>query len=151
MLNVSFIPKQLLRRYVTTLLKWFIVCSVVLTYGGGSALLQSAAWASMLSSEMQTAASFSEGVKNAFNGEKPCALCMAAQSLREGDHKAPLDKPDTPKEKKTSSFAKEKISKILDMRFRPLMDSQFCCLRETIELRLSSVHLSVDVPPPKCG
>jgi len=43
------------RKTPTTIFKWFFVLSMVLSYGGGSALLQGVAWATMLSKEMVTA------------------------------------------------------------------------------------------------
>lgn len=120
---------------------------MVLSYGGGSALLQGVAWATMLSKEMVTANSIEDGIRNTFDGSKSCSLCEASAKLR-GQENPPADKPDAPKELK-GKVAKEKISSGLPHRFKCFNNSSFSCVRDTDVSILRSITISIDVPPPR--
>ena len=70
---------MLLRRItvgkVSVLFKSILLAAVIFSSGGGSALIQAFAWATMLPSQINQSSSVEEGISNTFSGEHPCGLC----------------------------------------------------------------------------
>jgi len=104
----------------------------------------------MFSKEIVTADSLEESIQNTFDGKKPCVLCKVAAELRGQEHPtdAPAEKPSSSKESQASTD-KEKTSRGLPDPFRSLPSSMLSCVGDTDVSPLSSITLSIDVPPPR--
>ena len=84
-----------LKKILTNAVRVTLLVSVLLTFGGGSTLLQGVAWVSMFTGELEKDVSVEEALKNTFDGKKPCELCLAADKLRQGEQDVPApDKND---------------------------------------------------------
>lgn len=58
-----------------------VVAALLAAIGGHWAILQSVAWATMLTDNLRTS-SITEAVSNTFDGEHPCAMCKAIKQGR---------------------------------------------------------------------
>lgn len=91
------------KKTLGVLSRTFLVIAVLTSYGGGSALLQSFAWLTMLPEKIALSGSIEGGITQTFNGENPCSLCELAKNIRE------KEKPNPDPERKTQKIeTKEK-------------------------------------------
>lgn len=67
--------------------KILVVLALVLTTGLHWAALQTAAWTSMLASNLR-GDSFSEAVSKTFDGKHPCCLCKAIAAAKKAEKKS---------------------------------------------------------------
>jgi len=123
----------------------FLLISILLTYGGGSSLLQGVAWISMLPKQISLSGSLEKGIEHTFNGENPCSLCGLAEDLRNRDKHTPTPDPEK------GSNKMEMKEKITSLSFPPKPTSP----RRTIVLipqdrmmLLFSTLVDVELPPP---
>ncbi len=121
-----------------------LVC-VLITYGGGSSLMQGVAWVSMLSSEMVNSSPFEDGVERTFSGENPCALCDLASSLREVEESA--NHVPSNKLSKQADVVEKMVNRLSSVRCFSPASTLILIEREQRE-SLIRISLEVDIPPP---
>jgi len=78
-------PCQKLFRLLGTQLKAFVFLAILLGGGMSAIFVQTLGWLTMLPTQLQETGSVTEAVKNTFDGEHPCELCIVAEQLREAE------------------------------------------------------------------
>lgn len=119
---------------------------VLLTYGGGSAVVQGIAWVTMIPSQVLSTGSLEDGIKNTFDGEHACSLCALASELRE-NKEVPASVPDKP-EKGKKLDTKEKTAFQLMTVKQIMANSSLVLLRKESRCCILRTQLDVEVPPP---
>ena len=142
---------MLLRRItvgkVSVLFKSILLAAVIFSSGGGSALIQTFAWATMLPSQINQSSSVEEGISNTFSGEHPCGLCKMAESIRENEAGEPAPKGGEQKQVSKKVTETWFIVACLQPRFSDVSREGF---GNAVSDRLSDmVYLGVSTPPPQ--
>lgn len=78
-----------LKKILSNMLRAILLVAILVSYGGGSTLLQGIAWITMFTGELEQQASVEQALSNTFDGEKPCPLCQAADILRQSEQVMP--------------------------------------------------------------
>ena len=140
------IAQNKIRKYFGVTLRSLLLFCVLITYGGGSSLLQGVAWASMIPVKILSTGSFEDGLVQTFNGENPCTLCKIAGSLRKVENDTSL--PNQPHTADQSVKIMEKVvhSSTLFYVISPL-SSLILFQKESCHTFLK-ISLEVDIPPP---
>lgn len=116
--------------------KWLVVLALTLSLGAHWALLQSAAWFSMVVNYSQET-SFEDAVKMTFDGEHPCKLCNFVQDGKKAEKERDVTKVECEKK----FFAEEKL-------LIPDRPTDFAVLSATAESPLTRCDLP-STPPPR--
>lgn len=135
-----------IRKSFGVLLRSFLLVCVLVTYGGGSSLLQGVAWVSMLPGQIASSDSFEEGVTQTFNGENPCPLCEMASKLREIESGTSAPEQSSKTSKQVEVVEKIVHSSCLIQCVSPA--SSLVLLDEKLRNTLLRISLEVDIPPP---
>ena len=116
--------------------KFLIVLALVATLGADWALLQTAAWTTMLANNLQSG-SFHDALTKTFDGKHPCALCKAIAAAKKSEKKS------------------EAVSKTLKMEFPPVAANFTLISPEPIsafsqaKISAASSFQKPPLPPPR--
>lgn len=139
--------QHMLKAFLLKFFRGFLLVCVLLTYGGGSALVQGVAWITMMPMQMIESGSFEDGIKNTFDGDHACSLCALASELRSSEEEVPpSNKQDTVKKvdsKEKTAFALLKFKNVVPCNSFVLVAQERACLVQRLQL-------DVEVPPPDC-
>ena len=142
---------MLLRRItvgkVSVLLKSILLIAVIFSSGGGSALIQTFAWATMLPSQISQSSSVEEGISNTFDGDHPCGLCKIAEHIRENEAGEPAPKGGEQKQVSKKVTETWFLVACLQPRFSEVSREGFG--NTTPDQLGNIVYLGVSTPPPQ--
>ena len=116
-----------------------LIVALLAATGGHWAVLQSVAWTTMIAANLSTE-SFSDAVKNTFDGQHPCSLCQAVSTGKKSEQKSEAPAPEL----KKFEYVNE------SPRFAFAAPLQFILLPE-FQAVLRERNLSPPVPPPRAA
>lgn len=137
--------EHITKGFLKIVFRSLLVVAVLISYGGGSSLLQGVAWISMLPKQISLSGSFEKGVERTFSGDETCPICELAESIRHGENSPPLHDPDKGsakteiKEKNAFGFLSIKLS---------LPKGSVLKIPQEQKIYILSTPIEVELPPP---
>lgn len=137
-----------------TMVSWLRSCLcyglIVILTGGHLAVLQTIAWAGMLTTRTM-ATSWSEATASTFSGDAPCELCKAVAQMKAAEQPNAPDRAPPNTDPLLSLWIKKEVSTpSIDWQlFQPALSPTVKRQHIPIEQRLLAAARDVDVPPPR--
>lgn len=129
-----------MRNWALRASQYLLIATLIVSFGGHLALLQTIAWGNMMVNYSQ-AASVKEAAKMTFDGQHPCPMCKLVKESKKEEDKKPLVK------------AASNVEVILpaEIALKPLWGLPVVNPVPSHDARLVEVFLAVPLQPPRAA